>query len=103
MQSMKKIYEQIYAVAAGIPVGAVMTYGQIARSVGNPGWSRLVARAIANTPEELDIPCHRIVNSKGEMAPDYVFGGQHIQRRMLEDEGVAFKPNGCVDFKKSGL
>ena len=100
---MKKIYSEIYAIVAEIPRGAVMTYGQIARSVGNPGWSRLVARAMSETPEELDIPCHRVINGKGEMSPDYVFGGQHIQRKMLEDEGVIFKSNGCVDFKKSGL
>jgi len=100
---MKKIYAEIYAIATEIPKGTVMTYGQIARSIGNPGWSRLVARAMSETPEELDIPCHRVINSKGEMSPDYVFGGQHIQRKMLEDEGVIFKPNGCVDFKKSGL
>jgi len=100
---MKKIYKEIYTVAATIPRGAVMTYGQIARSVGNPGWSRLVARVISQTPAELDIPCHRIINSKGEMSPDYVFGGQSKQRKMLEDEGVIFKSNGRVDFKKSGL
>ena len=101
---MKKIYQEIYAIVAEIPAGTVMTYGQIARSAGNPGWSRLVARAVSETPEELvDIPCHRVINGKGEMSPDYVFGGQHIQRKMLEDEGVIFKANGRVDFKKSGL
>ena len=100
---MKEIYKQIYETVAGIEKGTVMTYGQIARSVGNPGWARLVARAVSETPEELDIPCHRVINAKGEMSPDYVFGGQHIQRKMLEDEGVIFKADGRVDFKKSGL
>jgi len=80
-----------------------MTYGQVARSLGNPNWARLAGRAMSCAPDSHDIPCHRVLNSKGEMAPDYVFGGQDIQRKMLEDEGVVFKLSGCVDFKKSGL
>ena len=98
-----KLYQEIYKIAAEIPKGRVMTYGQIARSIGNTGWARLVGQAMFNTPEDLDIPCHRVVNSKGEMSPDHVFGGQDIQRKMLKDEGVIFKRNGCVDFKKSGI
>lgn len=100
---MKELYKEIYKIVAEIPRGTVMTYGQVARSVGNPGWAKLVGRVVAETPEELDIPCHRVINGKGEMSPEYVFGGQDKQRKMLEDEGVIFKANGCVDLKKSGL
>ena len=98
-----KLYNQVYKIAAQIPKGSVMTYGQIARSLGNPGWARLVGQAMSHAPGSLDIPCHRVVNSKGEMSPDHVFGGQDIQRKLLEDEGVIFKPGGCADLKKSGL
>ena len=96
-----KLYQQIYKIVAEIPKGAVMTYGQIARSLGNPGWARLVGQAMFHASG--DIPCHRVLNSKGEMSPEYAFGGQDIQRKMLKDEGVIFKPNGCVDLKKSGI
>ena len=97
-----KLYQEIYKIAAEIPKGKVMTYGQIARSLGNPRWARLVGQAMyhADSP---DIPCHRVLNCKGEMAPEYVFGGKAVQREILESEGVIFKSNGCVDFKKSGL
>jgi len=98
-----KLYNQVYEIASEIPKGSVMTYGQIARSLGNPNWARLVGQAMANVPDSVDIPSHRVLNSKGEMSPDYVFGGQDIQRKMLEGEGVIFKANGCVDLKKSGL
>jgi len=86
-----------------------MTYGQVARTLGNPGWARIVGQAMSHASdfEDLsnlpDIPCHRVVNHKGEMSPEYAFGGHDIQRKMLKDEGVVFKPNGCVDLKKSGL
>ena len=98
-----KLYQEIYKIAAKIPKGKVMTYGQIARSLGNPGWARLVGQAMFYALSPSDIPYHRVLNIKGEMAPDYAFGGQEIQRKMLEEEGVIFKPNGCVDFKKSGI
>ena len=98
-----EIYAEIYKMAAEIPAGTVMTYGQIALYIGKPGWARLVARAMSETPDDLGIPCHRVINAKGEMSPDFVFGGRHIQRKMLEDEGVVFKANGCVDLKKSML
>ncbi|MCL2774392.1 MAG: MGMT family protein [Oscillospiraceae bacterium] len=102
-----KLYQEIYKIVAEIPKGKVMTYGQVARSVGNPRWARLVGQAMFNAPE-FDvtgriIPCHRVLNCKGEMSPGYAFGGQDIQRKMLKDEGIIFKPNGCVDLKKSGL
>ena len=96
-----KLYQEIYDIVAEIPKGKVMTYGQIARSVGNPGWARLVGQAMFHATG--DIPCHRVLNCKGEMSPDHAFGGQNIQRKLLEDEGVIFKSNGCVDFKKSGI
>ena len=98
-----KLYQEIYKIVAEIPKGKVMTYGQVARSVGNPRWARLVGQAMFYAPDEMDIPYHRVLNCKGEMAPDYAFGGQDMQRKMLKDEGIIFKPNGCVDLKKSGL
>jgi methylated-DNA-protein-cysteine methyltransferase-like protein len=103
-----KLYQEIYKIVEEIPKGKVMTYGQIARSIGNPGWARLVGQAMFYAPDSdavtsRIIPCHRVINSKGEMAPDYVFGGQDIQREILKSEGVIFKSNGCVDFKKSGI
>ena len=90
---------QVYDIAAGIPGGKVMTYGQIALIIGNPRWARRVGRAMFYAPG--DIPCHRVINSKGEMAPEYAFGGDAIQREMLKKEGVIFKSNGRVDLKKS--
>ena len=98
-----KLYQEVYKIASEIPKGRVMTYGQIARSLGNPKWARLVGQAMLHAPDSADIPCHRVLNGKGGMAPGYVFGGQEIQRKMLVDEGVIFKPNGCVDFKQSGI
>jgi methylated-DNA-protein-cysteine methyltransferase related protein len=35
-----------------------------------------------------EIPCHRVVNSKGELAKNYRFGGREGQKKRLTAEGV---------------
>jgi O-6-methylguanine DNA methyltransferase len=91
----------VYEIVAQIPAGKVMTYGQIAMFVGSPGSARRVGQAMYHAPEYLGLPCHRVINSKGELAPAHVFGGEGKQRDMLMQEGVCFKPNGTVDLKQS--
>jgi methylated-DNA-protein-cysteine methyltransferase related protein len=98
---MKAFYTRVYQIAAQIPRGKVATYGQIAALLGNPLAARLVGEAMSCAPEDLDIPCHRVVNRAGEMAPVYVFGGADKQRECLAGEGVAFRPDGRVDLVQS--
>ncbi len=86
---------EVYDVVAQIPAGRVATYGQLARLVGMPGYARRVGRAMATAPEGL--PCHRVTNSQGRMAPGWV-----EQRELLEAEGVRFRSNGCADLARSG-
>ena len=88
--------QDVYSVVAAIPEGCVVTYGQIASLVGRPQCSRMVGQAMHNVPEELHLPCHRVVNSRGRLVP-----GCTEQRVLLEYEGVRFKTNGFVDMKKS--
>ena len=89
--------QEVYSVVAAIPVGRVVTYGQIAYLIGKPQCSRMVGQAMHNIPAELNLPCHRVVNSQGRLAPFW-----EEQRGLLEQEGVFFKGNGCVDLKQSG-
>lgn len=86
--------EEVYSVVAVIPRGKVMTYGQIAWLVGWPQHSRLVGRMLREVPTELSLPCHRVVNAQGRMAPHWA-----ELRLMLESEGVVFRKNGCVDLR----
>src|SRR5690242_1380080 len=98
---MNEFCNRVYKVVANIPEGKVATYGQIAAMCGNPMAARAVGGAMRNTPGYIDIPCHRVVNKAGEMAPCEAFGGQGKQKEMLEKEGVIFKGNGYIDMKKS--
>lgn len=86
---------EILSVVEEIPEGNVATYGQIARLIGREKNSRLVARVLSHAEYYGEFPCHRVVNHMGRTAP-----GWQEQRFLLEDEGVEFKENGCVDMKK---
>lgn len=88
------IYEILSAVEE-IPCGRVASYGQIARLIGRDRNSRLVGKVLSLSQFYGDYPCHRVVNHAGRTAP-----GWHEQRQLLEDEGVEFKGNGCVDMKR---
>ena len=94
------LYQKIYEIVADIPAGQVATYGQIAWMVGIPNAPRVIGYAMSKVPLGLNIPCHRVVNKAGAMAPNHVFGGGQNQRDLLEQEGITFLLNGCIDMEK---
>ena len=91
-------FEQVHAVVARIPPGKVMTYGQISDVLNNICSARYVGYAMRAAPEHKNLPCHRVVNRKGELAPGGNFGGPENHRRLLEAEGVTFTPKGSIDL-----
>lgn len=66
---------------------------------GNEKMARAVGNALHKNPEPGIIPCHRVVDSKGNLAGAFAFGGANIQAKLLEDEGVNVV-DGKVDLKK---
>ena len=88
---------QVYDILAQIPEGKVMSYGQIGRMLGHPRGARQVGWAMARCPEGL--PWHRVVMANGSIACSGNAEIGEMRRAMLEDEGVQFKPDGCVDMK----
>lgn len=94
------LFELIYSAVEKIPRGKVATYGMIAAMTGNPRRSRVVGFALHVNPRPGIVPCHRVVNRFGGMAPAFAFGGAEVQREMLEREGVEFDENGNVDLEK---
>ena len=96
-------FQKVYGLVALIPEGKVMTYGQIAARLGGFYSGRTVGFAMRAAPAERRLPCHRVVNKKGEMAPGYAFGGEAVQRKMLRREGVKFLRDGRINMEKSLL
>lgn len=94
--------KRIYEAVKKIPKGRVATYGKVAEMAGNPRMSRAVGNALHKNPDPDHIPCYRVVNFKGELAGAFAFGGEEVQRKLLEADGIEVV-NGKVDLKKYGL
>lgn len=89
------LIKKVLSIADSIPEGRVASYGRIAELAGRPKNARMVGRIMKMADRYGDHPCHRVVNHAGRTVP-----GWDEQRTMLENEGVEFKANGCVDMKK---
>ena len=94
--------KRIYEAVKRIPKGKVATYGMVAAIAGNPRMSRAVGNALHKNPDPEHIPCHRVLNAKGELADEFVFGGAGVQQSRLEAEGVVVK-DGRVDLEKYAI
>ena len=91
--------KRIYEAVKKIPKGKVATYGQVAALAGDKKMARAVGNALHKNPDQSTIPCHRVVNAKGELAGEFAFGGPGAQAKLLADEGVLVV-DGKVDLNK---
>ncbi len=57
---------KVWRELRSIPYGSTLAYAEVARRVGSPGASRVVANACATNPAALVIPCHRVVRMDGD-------------------------------------
>lgn len=93
--------KRIYDAVRRIPYGRVATYAQVAEMAGDRKMARAVGNALHKNPDPLNIPCYRVVNSKGELAGEFAFGGAGRQAELLIAEGVEVV-DGKVDLKRFG-
>lgn len=89
--------EKVYKLVSKIPYGKVTTYGAIGKELHMS--PRTVGTALHLNPYERKVPCHRVVNRDGRVAPGFAFGGPGVQRKLLEQEGVKFIDETHVDLK----
>ena len=101
MDFSKNYFENVYNLVKKVPKGKVVTYGEIARAIGNPRMSRQVGWALHVNPKPGVIPCHRVVNRFGELSSAFAFGGVNRQAELLREEGVEVIDN-KVDLNKYG-
>ena len=71
---------------AQVPFGETITYGGLARAVGNPRAVRAVGGACAHNPLPVFIPCHRVLPASGTVG-NYR-GGTEAKRFLLALEGI---------------
>lgn len=86
--------QRVEAIVAQIPVGRVMTYGQLAALCGNARSARIVG-GIAHFGDP-ELPWQRVVNKSGGLASGYP-GGRAAHKAHLEAEGVEVSEDYRVD------
>lgn len=87
-------FESVYDIVRSVPPGQVISYGQVAFLAGNGRMARQVGWALHVCPEE-GVPWHRVVRKDGSL-PSLSEESAARQRRLLEEEGVAFDGEGRV-------
>lgn len=94
----RAVIEQIKS----IPPGKVMTYGGVAGAAGSPRAARQVVRILHSMSAKYELPWHRVVNAKGEIAL-HDDESRFLQQSLLEDEGVEIGIGGRIDLAVYGI
>lgn len=81
---MSPFAKKVLKVVLNIPLGEVRTYKWVAKKAGKPAAYRAVGQILKNNPWPLIIPCHRVVNSKGEIGG--YSGGRRVKGALLNLE-----------------
>ena len=85
LRRVSPFQRRVLLAATRVPAGEVVSYGEIARRIGEPGGSRAVGQALGHNPIPIVIPCHRVVAAGGGIG-GYT-GGLAIKRKLLRLEG----------------
>lgn len=94
-------FDRVYEVVRKIPLGKVATYGQIARIMNKGKVTPRIVGFALHANRDPKVPCHRVVNKDGRLAPNFALDGPKEQRRRLIAEGVKFKDQTYVDLDKN--
>jgi len=90
MRSIPEFDQRVYRFARTILPGETVTYGAIARALGEePMRARDVGVALSHNPFAPIVPCHRVVAANGNLGGYSAPGGASTKRRLLELEGAA--------------
>ena len=83
--------KKVWKALAKIPFGKTVSYGDIARQIGNPKASRAVGAANAKNPLSIIVPCHRVIGQSGDLVG--FGGGLPIKASLLEHERRQIHPH----------
>jgi methylated-DNA-[protein]-cysteine S-methyltransferase len=70
----------VWAALAHIPFGETLSYGELAKRLGNPNGSRAVGLANGRNPISIIVPCHRVIGSTGKLVG---YGGGLARKKAL--------------------
>ena len=79
---------RVYEIARAIPPGETLTYGQIAKAMGEPGAARAIGKALGDNPWPIIVPCHRVLAADGKSGGFSAPGGRMTKLRLLAIENA---------------
>ena len=88
MGSLSDFQRAVYAIGRTIPPGQTLTYGEVAKRLGDPTASRAVGEAMGRNPFPIIIPCHRVQGADGKLGGFSAHGGGVTKLKLLEIEGA---------------
>lgn len=98
---MNGFFREVYGLVRRVPRGRVITYGAVARALGEPRAARRVGWALyACGKVEPPVPAHRVVDREGRLSGEVHFGGPGRMARRLCSEGVRVKNGRVLDFDR---
>jgi methylated-DNA-[protein]-cysteine S-methyltransferase len=86
MAEVPEFHRRVYAVARDILPGEVLTYGEVARRIGEPGAAQAVGQALGKNPFPIIVPCHRVLAAGGKTGGFSARGGVETKFRLLTIE-----------------
>ena len=86
LRHVSPFQRRVLMAAASVPPGQVVSYGEIARRIGQPRGSRAVGQALGHNPIPIVIPCHRVIAAGGRIGG--YGGGLPTKRKLLRLEGA---------------
>lgn len=98
---MKSFEEKVWSALKKIPKGRVSTYGEIAKAIGNKNSARAVGNACNKNPFSPKIPCHRIVQSNGNLGG--FAKGKKKKIELLKKEGIQIEKGKIVGFEEKSF
>ncbi|MEK5024781.1 methylated-DNA--[protein]-cysteine S-methyltransferase [Paenibacillus sp. FSL M7-1046] len=78
--------QEVWMGLAGIPHGAIVTYKELAVSIGRPQAVRAVGAANGQNPLPVVLPCHRVIGTNGTLTG--YRGGLKLKQELLKLEGI---------------
>ncbi len=81
----------VWSALREIPYGQTVSYGELARRLGNPNASRAVGLANGSNPIAIVVPCHRVIGANGKLTG--FGGGLPVKQHLLALERRARQPD----------
>lgn len=89
-----RFQRRVWRALQAIPYGETISYGQLARSIGQPSAARAVGLANGRNPVSVIVPCHRVIGANGTLTG--YGGGIERKQTLLALEAATIAPRLCA-------